>query len=311
MGDAVYRIRFHGRGGQGIKTAGRILGSALFKAGFEVQDAPVYGAERRGAPMVAYVRAAHQPILERGVITRPDLVVVADDTLIPVPAAGVLLGVTPRTVLLIHSPTPPDVWRQRLGLAGPVLQVPLSVRARPDLPIPYASAACVGAAARLLGCIPRAVLEDAIRDELRDVPSPLLQSDLDVALAAFDAMEPWAGTVSEGGEINATEYARPGWIDLLPEHARIAAPDIRAPLTSVRVKTGVWRTLRPVIDPARCRQCTWVCSTLCPDSAILVTAERRPAIDYDHCKGCLICMAVCPHHAIEAVPERSSAEVSA
>jgi pyruvate ferredoxin oxidoreductase gamma subunit len=53
----MYRIRFHARGGQGIKTAGRILGSALFLSGFEVQDAPRYGAERRGAPLFAYVRA--------------------------------------------------------------------------------------------------------------------------------------------------------------------------------------------------------------------------------------------------------------
>ncbi len=54
----MYRIRFHGRGGQGMKTAGRILGSAFFAEGFEVQDAPRYGAERRGAPLFAYVRAS-------------------------------------------------------------------------------------------------------------------------------------------------------------------------------------------------------------------------------------------------------------
>ena len=44
----MYRIRFHGRGGQGIKTAGRILGTTFFLEGFNVQDAPLYGAERRG-----------------------------------------------------------------------------------------------------------------------------------------------------------------------------------------------------------------------------------------------------------------------
>ena len=74
----MYRIHFHGRGGQGIKTAGRVLGSAFFLEGFEVQDAPRYGAERRGAPMFAYVRANRSCIVERGVIHNPDLVVVAD-----------------------------------------------------------------------------------------------------------------------------------------------------------------------------------------------------------------------------------------
>ena len=49
-------------------------------------------AERRGAPVFAYVRADRSPIFERGVITRPDLVLVADETIVPVPAAGVLVG---------------------------------------------------------------------------------------------------------------------------------------------------------------------------------------------------------------------------
>jgi 2-oxoacid:acceptor oxidoreductase gamma subunit (pyruvate/2-ketoisovalerate family) len=88
----MYRIRFHGRGGQGMKTASRVLGSAFFCAGFEVQDAPRYGAERRGAPIFAYVRAARGPINERGIIRCPDLVVVADDSLPGVPAAAVLAG---------------------------------------------------------------------------------------------------------------------------------------------------------------------------------------------------------------------------
>ena len=86
----MYRIRFHGRGGQGMKTASRILGTAFFFEGFEVQDAPRYGAERRGAPIFAYVRASKETINERGIITAPDLVIVADDSLIAIPAAGVL-----------------------------------------------------------------------------------------------------------------------------------------------------------------------------------------------------------------------------
>jgi len=87
----MYRIRFHGRGGQGMKTASRILGTALFLEGYEVQDAPRYGAERRGAPIFAFVRAARKIINERGIIAVPDLVVVADDTLVPVPAAWLRL----------------------------------------------------------------------------------------------------------------------------------------------------------------------------------------------------------------------------
>jgi len=86
----MIRVRFHGRGGQGAKTASRIVGAAAFREGFTAQDSPVYGAERRGAPVAAYTRLAHGPILERGVISRPNLVVVADETLLDDPAAGVM-----------------------------------------------------------------------------------------------------------------------------------------------------------------------------------------------------------------------------
>src|SRR5690606_37855503 len=86
-----------------MKTASRILGSAAFHAGFIVQDSPIYGAERRGAPMVAFTRIARELIRERGAVTRPDLVVVADDTLLPDPAAQPLAGCDASCTLLINS----------------------------------------------------------------------------------------------------------------------------------------------------------------------------------------------------------------
>ncbi|MEJ1334931.1 MAG: 4Fe-4S binding protein, partial [Candidatus Sedimenticola sp. (ex Thyasira tokunagai)] len=52
-----------------------------------------------------------------------------------------------------------------------------------------------------------------------------------------------------------------------------------------------------------CNRCWWVCSSFCPDGAITVDGENFPHIDYDHCKGCLICVAQCPPHAITAIAE--------
>jgi pyruvate ferredoxin oxidoreductase gamma subunit len=302
----MYRVRFHGRGGQGIKTAARILGSAFFREGFEVQDAPVYGAERRGAPMHATVRAARAPIQERGVITQPDLVVVADETLVPVPAANVLAGVSARTVLLLNSATGPEVWQQRLNLAGPIVTLPVSAEVTDRSALPFIGATCAGAGARLLGCISWEALDRAVRDELRGLGAAVIDANLAQARAAYAAVAAHAGRVPEGAAIAARAYARPDWIALPFEAARIAAPDIFAAATSVQTQTGAWRTLRPVIDESRCKRCTWVCSTLCPESAIRVE-DGRPVIDYDHCKGCLVCVAVCPPHAIHAEPERAGA----
>ena len=300
----MYRIRFHGRGGQGMKTASRILGTAFFGAGFEVQDAPRYGAERRGAPMFAYVRAAREAINERGAIHSPDLVVVADDSLVAIPAAGVLQGIGARTVLLIDSDEPAETWRQRLNLQGPLLILPVEAAARAERH--FASAACAGAAARLVGVIPRQILAQAIRDELGSLGEEVVARNLDKALAAYDRMAPHAGCVAEGGHAAADSYPAPDWVALPVDSADAAAPAIHAGLTSVEVSTGLWRTLRPVVDYSRCNRCWWVCSEFCPDSAIRVDAQGYPQIDYDHCKGCLVCVAQCPAHAIGAVAEQSA-----
>jgi pyruvate ferredoxin oxidoreductase gamma subunit len=301
----MYRVRFHGRGGQGIKTASRILGRAFFQAGFEVQDAPRYGAERRGAPIFAYVRASKRAIHERGVIQRPDLVIVADETLVPVPAAGVLTGVKPRTVLLVNSHESPESFRHRLNIASPIVVLPVTPGAdRAELV--FIGATCAGAAARLVGVIPQEALEAAIRGELEEFGSGIVAKNLEQATDAFQSMQEHAGCVTEGEDASAADYESPDWIDLPFDEASVSAPVIHAGLTSVEVKTGLWRTLRPVIDYERCHRCWSICSPLCPDSAIKVTAEGWPEIDYDHCKGCMICVAVCPTHAINAVPEHAA-----
>ena len=299
----MFRIRFHGRGGQGMKTASRILGSAFFLEGYEVQDAPRYGAERRGAPIFAYVRASRKAINERGIIHHADLVVVADDSLVPVPAAGVLQGLDSHTTLLINSHTAPEVWQQRLNLAATILILPAAEELEDRAELPMAGTACAGASARLVGVISRDALAEAIRTELAALGPQALDENLKTASHAYDLMATYTGSVTEGTKISASGYARPEWVDLASEAVDRAAPSIHAAATSVQVKTGLWRTLRPVIDYDRCKRCWWVCSTFCPDSAITVDSQHRPVIDYDHCKGCMICVAKCPPHAIETLPE--------
>lgn len=297
----MYRIRFHGRGGQGIKTASQVLGTAFFREGYEVQDAPRYGAERRGAPIFAYVRADRTPIAERGVITRPDLVVVADDSLVPIPAAGVLQGIGNATVSLLCSAEREEVWRDRLKLAGPVLTLAPLEAAEERGSLAHVGVRCAGAAARLVGVIRRETLERALDEELAKLRASAGASAAP-ALAAFDALAPQAGIVAPGASVGAEGYRPPQWIELPEDEAPVAAPDIVAAVTSERVTTGTWRTHTPVIDRARCSRCWWICSTFCPDSAIVVSSDDTPRIDLAHCKGCLVCVAVCPPHAIHAVP---------
>ncbi len=299
----MYRIRFHGRGGQGMKTASRVLGTAFFLQGYEVQDAPRYGAERRGAPIFAYVRADRSPINERGVIRCPDLAVVADDSLVPIPAAGVLPGLDGHSLLLINSHDSAATWKQRLNLAGPVLILPTPEETADRAELPYVGAACAGAAARLIGAVSRECLEQAIREELGHLGQVVVGKNLERALAAYDGMAADAGAVSETKDAPATDWRAPAWVDMSFETTGASAPTIHASDTSKQMQTGLWRTMRPVVDYDHCNRCWWVCSTFCPDGAIAVTEEGQPQIDYDHCKGCLICVTQCPPHAIEAIPE--------
>ena len=221
----MYRIRFHGRGGQGIKTAGRILGTTFFLEGFEVQDAPRYGAERRGAFLFAYVRAAHKPINERGMIRHPDLVVVADDTLFAVPAARVLLGITSQTVLLLDSSEPTSVWQQRLNFLGRLLVLPAIADSEDRAALPSRGAICVGAAARLIG-LRRRSLEQAIGEELVGTDSAVIQRHLDQALAAYDRMAEHTGIVGQGETPSASVYSPPAWIDPPLDDVGLDVPDI-------------------------------------------------------------------------------------
>lgn len=304
----MFRIRFHGRGGQGMKTASRILGTAFFLQGYEVQDAPRYGAERRGAPIFAFVRASKTPIYERGVIRRPDLVIVADDTLVPIPAAGVLGGTDAHSVILINTHETADTWRHRLNLEGAVLILPAAEEVADRATLPYVGAACAGAAAALTGEIPWDSLEAALCEELGHLGQSVVSENIRIARDAYDFSKDQAGIVSQREGLSADQWDEPEWIELPFEQSGISAPTIHSGLTSELMPTGSWRTMRPEIDYERCNRCWWVCSTFCPDSAMDVDSEGYPHIDYDHCKGCLICVAQCPPHAIEALPEHGERE---
>lgn len=310
----MYRIRFHGRGGQGMKTASRILGNAFFLGGYEVQDAPRYGAERRGAPIFAYVRADKKPINERGIINRPDLVIVADDSLVAIPAASVLQGIGSQTVLLINSHEQPETWEHRLNIPGQVIILPVTGDVEDRAELPYLGTTCAGAAARLVGVIPLTHLIEAIEEELAHLGKEVVEKNIHQATVAYELAAEFGGTVVEGSEIRATDYTKPDWVNLPFEAASISTPTIHAGLTSELAATGAWRTMRPVINYELCNKCWWVCSEFCPDGAIKVDNQGYPQIDLDHCKGCLVCVAQCPPHAIEAISEsiaESKAEAQA
>ena len=78
--------------------------------------------------------------------------------------------------------------------------------------------------------------------------------------------------------------------------------EIYEPATSLQVNTGEWRTMRPVFIEEKCKHCM-LCFPYCSDSSIPVKDGKRLDFDFMHCKGCGICVKVCPFGAIEFVKE--------
>ena len=97
----MLQIRFHGRGGHGVKTAAIILAEAFLKKGKQVQAFPEFGPERRGAPVKSFARVSNEKITTHEPIENPDFVVILDDSLVDLPE--IVEGVSPKTVFIINS----------------------------------------------------------------------------------------------------------------------------------------------------------------------------------------------------------------
>ncbi|MGN1029699.1 MAG: 2-oxoacid:acceptor oxidoreductase family protein [Bacilli bacterium] len=99
--DNLIEIRWHGRGGQGAKTASLLLADAAFNTGKYIQGFPEYGPERMGAPITAYNRISNTPITIHSNIYEPDYVVVVDDTLLE--SVNVAAGLKETGAIVINT----------------------------------------------------------------------------------------------------------------------------------------------------------------------------------------------------------------
>ena len=100
-------VRWHGRGGQGAVTAAMILAEAAYYEGYKgVTAAPFFGAERRGAPVIASNRFGWEPVRTFSLVNNPDVVVVLDETLLKV--VNVAAGVRPDGIVIINTAKPPE-----------------------------------------------------------------------------------------------------------------------------------------------------------------------------------------------------------
>lgn len=118
----LIEIRWHGRGGQGTKTASLLLADAAFNTGKYIQGFPEYGPERMGAPITAYNRISDNPITVHSNIYEPDYVVVVDDTLLE--TVDVTAGIKTNGAIVINTTKSEDYLKSVLkGYKGKVYTI--------------------------------------------------------------------------------------------------------------------------------------------------------------------------------------------
>ena len=159
----MFEIRLHSRGGQGGVTAAKLIAYAAFLDGKYATATPLYGAERRGAPVVSFIRIDDEPIRIYSQIRNPDLVIVLDESIMQL--VDVLHGIKPDGKVVINSQKGTEVEGHRtypVDLTGISLSLDLVLAGNPILNTPL-----IGAIAKL-GLISQESAKQVIAETFRD-----------------------------------------------------------------------------------------------------------------------------------------------
>ncbi len=143
----IIEIRWHGRGGQGAVTSAEILAKAAISEGKYAQAFPSFGPERRGAPVLAFVRIdSKQPIRVRAEITQPDVVVVLDPGLLRI--VKVTSGLKSDGMVIINTGKQAEQIRQEFSINWSLATIDATSIAKEILGVPITNTTMVGAVIR-------------------------------------------------------------------------------------------------------------------------------------------------------------------
>jgi len=274
----VQEMLFVGRGGEGVVLASQLLADAFSRAGFWAQSFPEFKAERRGAPISAFLRWDEtSPIHRRYRVRECDVLVGLSPS---PPPPHLLADIRPGGLLLLNA-------EERYPFSGPfeIARVPAARIARDDEILssegrPMGNVAALGACVKLLLPDGLGFLEEAIEARM----------GAGAALNVLAAREGYARCVRQRTRAVDTVLERVPTLAPGAPHAHALFPVSTA--DSLANHTGSWSLDRPVID-AECTACA-VCAIFCPEGAIVRRPDGSMAIDELYCKGCGICEVVCP-----------------
>lgn len=138
----MIEIRLHGRGGQGAVTSAELLAIAAIQQGKYAQAFPNFGPERRGAPVMAFIRISDEPIRNRHMIHNPDLVMVLDPSILRL--VDVTSGLKEDGILVTNSKHSADELRKELGIQCKIGAVNANKIAVEELGLPITNTTMLG-----------------------------------------------------------------------------------------------------------------------------------------------------------------------
>jgi pyruvate ferredoxin oxidoreductase gamma subunit len=161
MEDKMIEVRFHGRGGQGAVTSAEIVAQAAINEGLYAQAFPNFGPERRGAPVLAFLRVSDKPIRIRSKVYQPDVIVILDPTLLL--SASPTNGLKKEGFVVINSNHPGDELR-KLFPGFKVASVDASRIAREEMGVPITNTTMLGSLVKATKIVDIKALDKPIKD---------------------------------------------------------------------------------------------------------------------------------------------------
>jgi pyruvate ferredoxin oxidoreductase gamma subunit len=182
--EELIEIRWHGRGGQGVVTAGKLLAETALGLDQYVQAFPDYGPERQGAPIRAFTRISPKPIYLHSQIEEPDVVLVLDPTLLG--TVDVTEGLKPDGILIVNTPLSPQEIRERLNWrTGKVFTVDASHIALEELGREITNTPMLGVLAVALGLFtPERLAEEVRRNFSKNMRPEIVEANVRAILRA-------------------------------------------------------------------------------------------------------------------------------
>jgi len=163
----VIEVRFHGRGGQGAVTSAEIVALAAISEGKYALAFPSFGPERRGAPVLAFVRTDDEPIRIRAEVKEPDVVVVFDPRLMKI--IDVTSGLKDKGIIVVNSKRTPQEIKSDFGNKWQVAVVDATAIARETIKVPIVNTTMLGALVKATSIVRLSSLEEPLGHRFGDV----------------------------------------------------------------------------------------------------------------------------------------------